>query len=70
VVTLSDKKDENEAPEWLTKIDLHLLKYNYKDWDNGVDYPLYNPLWPEPGPIYPHSFGYTGFTKTPVPPTY
>lgn len=36
-------------------IDLHLNRYPtsaFNPWPPGLDYPWYNPLWPEPGPIF------------------
>ncbi len=41
--------------EWFRHIDLH--RFNYPTtaswpWPLGLDYPWYNPLWPEPGEVY------------------
>ncbi len=41
--------------EYHENIDLHLFHYPttvLNPWPPGLDYPWYNPLWPEPGPIY------------------
>ena len=41
--------------EWFKNIDLHLFSYPtsvQEPWPLGMDYPWYNPLWPEPGPLY------------------
>jgi hypothetical protein len=38
------------------KIDLHRFKYPtsaFNPWPPGLDYPWYNPLWPEAGPAVP-----------------
>jgi hypothetical protein len=38
-----------------SNIDLHRFRYPttaFHPWPPGLDYPWYNPLWPEPGPIY------------------
>ena len=40
--------------EWFTKIDLHRFRYPsspFSPWPPGLDYPWYNPIWPEPGPV-------------------
>ncbi|MBW6515484.1 MAG: hypothetical protein K0B81_02570 [Candidatus Cloacimonetes bacterium] len=40
--------------EWFTMIDLHRFKYPTSilaPWPPGLDYPWYNPIWPEPGPV-------------------
>ncbi len=42
--------------EWWEKSDLHLNRYPtspFNPWPPGLDYPHYNPLWPEPGQIHP-----------------
>jgi hypothetical protein len=69
------RKDELGEGDWLTYIDLHLQHYPttlQHPWDRGIDYPWYNPLWPEPGPIYPgqDNEAYRGFNKAQVPPAY
>lgn len=41
--------------EFYDKIDLHLYSYPttaQSPWPPGLDYPWYNPLWPEPGEIW------------------
>lgn len=41
--------------EYFQFVDLHLFHYpttSIRPWPPGLDYPWYNPLWPEPGPIY------------------
>ena len=41
--------------EFFTKIDLHRYKYPtsaFDPWPPGLDYPWYNPIWPEPGPVF------------------
>ncbi len=38
-----------------SNIDLHMFSYPTTEanrWPPGLDYPYYNPLWPEPGAIY------------------
>ncbi|MCB5230535.1 MAG: hypothetical protein WCX83_00565 [Candidatus Cloacimonas sp.] len=69
-----EDKDKFEDGDWLTDIDLHMGFYPQtgdKPWDNGVDYPYYNPLWPEPGPIYPKTNeAYAGYNRTQVPDEY
>ncbi len=52
--------------EWFRYIDLHRFHYpttSSTPWPLGLDYPWYNPLWPEPGEIY----GFPGFQFTPNP---
>ena len=41
--------------EWWENIDLHLRIYPtspFNPWPPGLDYPWYNPIWPEPAPIF------------------
>ncbi len=41
--------------QFYSNIDLHLQHYptsGTNPWPPGLDYPWYNPLWPEPGPIF------------------
>jgi hypothetical protein len=54
-------KGSTPAQEWegdfYDNIDLH--RYHYptsvsNPWPPGLDYPWYNPLWPEPGPVFDH----------------
>ncbi len=48
-------------------IDLHLFQYptsSSAPWPPGLDYPWYNPIWPEPGPIY-NVPGLPGHTPNP-----
>ena len=52
--------------EKFKNIDLHRFRYPtsmVNPWPVGLDYPWYNPLWPEPGEIY----GFPGFPVTPNP---
>ncbi len=52
--------------EYYDNIDLHRFHYPttvLDPWPLGLDYPWYNPLWPEPGDIY----GFAGFPQTPNP---
>jgi len=52
--------------ERFTNIDLYRFHYpttSLDPWPLGLDYPWYNPLWPEPGQIY----GFSGFPETPNP---
>ncbi len=53
--------------ERYTNIDLHLFKYPTSPanpWPPGLDYPWYNPLWPEPGSIL-HVAGMPDYTPNP-----
>ena len=41
--------------QWWEKSDLHLRRYPtsaFNPWPPGLDYPWYNPIWPEPAPIF------------------
>jgi hypothetical protein len=43
--------------EMWEKIDLHRFRYPtspFMPWPPGLDYPGYNPVWPEPGPVAGH----------------
>ncbi len=40
--------------EFFKNIDLHMFHYPttaMNPWPRGLDYPWYNPIWPEPGPL-------------------
>jgi hypothetical protein len=48
--------DQFYQGEYYTKIDLHRFRYPttaFDPWPPTLDYPWYNPLWPEPGPANP-----------------
>ncbi len=53
--------------EFFKFIDLHLFNYptsSMNPWPRGLDYPWYNPLWPEPGVIM-NVPGLPGWTPNP-----
>ncbi len=53
--------------EFFRYIDLHLFNYpttSSVPWPPGMDYPWYNPIWPEPGPLV-NVPGLPGWTPNP-----
>ncbi len=43
--------------QFYENIDLYRFRYPtspFEPWPPGLDYPWYNPLWPEPGPVFGH----------------
>ena len=53
--------------EYFKYIDLHLFRYpttSMNPWPTGMDYPWYNPIWPEPG-VLRNVPGLPGWTPNP-----
>ncbi len=51
----SSTPDQYRGDRKYTKIDLHRFHYPttlQQPWPLGLDYPWYNPLWPEPGNVF------------------
>lgn len=60
VITIDYWRPKGSTPpqywrgEFFEKIDLHLFNYPtspMNPWPQGLDYPWYNPIWPEPGAL-------------------